>query len=144
MFIDFINQNIIWFVAWAVLFNLVIFSFLRGGVSGANFVSALELPSLQRGGKSIVIDVNKPDQFSASHIPSAINIPVEDIDDTNKELLKSKSKTVILTCQTGSRSQSAAKKLVSMGFTNVNILRGGLIAWTKENLPVASAQTNKN
>ncbi|GAA6136766.1 hypothetical protein NBRC116583_05130 [Arenicella sp. 4NH20-0111] len=144
MFIDFINQNIIWFVAWAVLFNLVIFSFLRGGVSGANFVSALELPALQRGGKSIVIDVNKPDQFSVSHIPKSINVPLEDFEDSNKDLLKSKDKTVILTCHTGGRSQSAAKKLVAMGFSNVNILRGGLIAWTKENLPVASIQPNKN
>ena len=113
-------------------------SFLRGGVAGANQVSPLEMPALQRGGKYIVIDVDKPDVFASSHIPKAVNIPLEDINDGHKELLKSKDKTVILTCQTGGRSQSAAKKLVGLGFSNVNILRGGLMAWTKENLPTSS------
>ena len=138
MFVDFINQNIFWFIAWAISFNLVVMSFLRGGVAGANQVSPLEMPALQRGGKYIVIDVDKPDVFASSHIPKAVNIPLEDINDGHKELLKSKDKTVILTCQTGGRSQSAAKKLVGLGFSNVNILRGGLMAWTKENLPTSS------
>ena len=138
MFVDFINQNIFWFIAWAISFNLVVMSFLRGGVAGANQVSPLEMPALQRGGKYIVIDVDKPDVFANSHIPKAVNIPLEDINDGHKELLKSKDKTVILTCQTGGRSQSAAKKLVGLGFSNVNILRGGLMAWTKENLPTSS------
>ena len=141
MFVDFINQNIFWFIAWAFLLNLLILSYIRGGVTGAKQVSALEMPALQRGGKSIVIDVNKADVYANSHIPKAINIPLENIDDDNKELSKHKAKTVILTCQSGGRSQSAAKKLVAMGFDNVNILRGGLMAWTKENLPVSSSAT---
>lgn len=138
MFVDFINQNIFWFIAWVFLLNLVILSYIRGGVTGAKKVSVLEMPTLQRGGKSIVIDVNKADIFARSHIPKSINIPLEDINDENNELSKHKTKTVILTCQSGGRSQSAAKKLVSMGFDNVNILRGGLMAWTKENLPTNS------
>jgi len=143
MFIDFINQNIFWFIAWAVLFNLTLLSYVRGGVSGANQVSALEMPALQRGGKSVVIDVNKPELYAMSHIPSALNIPLEDIDENNTQLLKNKDKTVILSCQSGSRSQNAAKKLVALGFSNVNILRGGLMAWAKENLPTESTKTEK-
>ncbi len=142
MFIDFINQNIFWFIAWAVLFNLLVLSYLRGGVSGATQVSALEMPALQRGGKSVIIDVNKADQYATSHIPKAISVPLEDISEGNAQLLKHKDKTVIVTCQSGGRSQAAAKKLVALGFTNVNILRGGLMAWTKENLPTESAKTS--
>lgn len=142
MFVDFINQNIFWFIAWAVLFNLVVLSYIRGGVTGANHVSVLEMPALQRNGKSIVIDVNKSEQYASSHIPKAVNIPLEDISESNKELIKNKEKTVILSCQSGSRSQAAAKQLVALGFSNVNILRGGLMAWTKENLPTESANSN--
>jgi len=144
MFIDFINQNIIWFIAWAVLLNILIFSYMRGGVKGASHVSVLGMPALQRGGKSVVVDVNKPEHFALSHIPKATNIPLESINNDNSKLLKLKEKTVILTCQSGNRSQSAAKKLVDLGFQDVNVLRGGILAWTKENLPVASAQTNTN
>lgn len=140
MFVDFINQNIIWFIAWAVLLNLLIFSYLRGGIKGASLVSALEMPALQRGNKSVVLDVNKPEHFALSHIPQSTNIPLEEINDDNAKILKLKEKTVILTCQTGSRSQTAAKKLVALGFSDVNVLRGGIMAWTKENLPVSSTQ----
>ncbi len=140
MFIDFINQNFYWVIAWAILFNLLVMSYLRGSVAGANQVSALEMPALQRGGKSIVIDVNKAELFSTSHIPNAVNIPLEDINDSNKELLKNKDKTVILSCQSGGRSQTAAKQLVNLGFSNVHVLKGGLIAWAKENLPTTSSK----
>ncbi len=142
MFVDFINQNILWFIAWAVLFNLLVFSYIRGSVSGANQVSALEMPALQRSGKSIIIDVNKAEHYAVSHIPQAINIPLEDIGNDNSALLKHKDKTVILACQSGSRSQNAAKKLIALGFSNINILRGGLMAWTKENLPIESTKNN--
>lgn len=144
MFVDFINQNIVWFIAWAVLFNLLVFSYIRGGISGANQVSVLEMPALQRSGKSVIIDVNKPEQYALSHIPQALNIPLEDIGDDNSALLKHKDKTVILACQSGGRSQTAAKQLVALGFSKVNILRGGLMAWTKENLPVESSKENNS
>lgn len=139
MFVDFVNQNIFWFIAWAILFNLVILSYIRGSVSGAKQVSALEMPALQRGGKSIVIDVNKADQYALSHISKSVNIPLEEINDSNKPLLKYKNKTVILCCQSGGRSQSAAKQLLALGFSNVTILKGGLMAWTKENLPTVTS-----
>lgn len=142
MFVDFIYQNIIWFIVWAVLLNLLIISYVKGGVSGAKQVSVLEMPALQRGNKSIVIDVNKAEHYALAHIPGAINIPLEDVNEDNQQLVKNKNKTVILTCQSGGRSQSAARKLVAMGFENVNILNGGIMAWTKENLPTANQKSD--
>jgi rhodanese-related sulfurtransferase len=140
MFVEFFNQNIWWFVALALVFNLLILSYIRGGVKGARTVSALEMPALQRKGKSIVLDVNKPDHFAASHIPNSANFPLEELNSDNSALMKHKNKTAIVVCQTGSRSNKAARQLLDMGFANVNILRGGLISWTKENLPVVSSK----
>lgn len=139
MFTDFFSQNIIWFGALAVFVFLLAFSFIQGQVKGAKMVSALELPQLQRGGKSVIIDVNAEKDFSISHIPDAQNFPLELIDSNNSGLLKHKDKTAIVVCQTGSRSIKAAKSLVSLGFQDVHILRGGLFSWTKENLPVTAS-----
>lgn len=139
MFLEFVNENLWLFVILAIVFNLLVWSMLQGVVQGASMVSALEMPALQRKGKSVIVDVNKVDDFSRSHIPNASNFPLENIAADNSELLKHKEKTVILVCQTGSRSAKAAKTLVSLGFSNVNILRGGLLAWSKENLPLKSA-----
>jgi len=141
MFIEFVNQNIWWFVAFGLVFNLLLMSIMQGNVAGANTVSALEMPQLQRDKKSLVIDVNAADHFANQHIPKSLNFPLENLNADNKELLKHKDKTTILVCQTGSLSTKAAKKLIALGFSNVNILRGGLVGWTKENLPVTSTQT---
>lgn len=139
MFIEFVNQNIWWFLAFGLVFNLWLFSFMQGRVNGANMVSALELPALQRTGKSVIIDVSKADHYVASHIPNSLNFPVEEINSDNKALLKHKNSTTIVVCQTGSRSNTAAKQLVEAGFSNINVLRGGMAAWTKENLPTTNS-----
>jgi len=136
MFEEFINQNLLWFGALALISVLLILSYLQGAVAGVKTVSVLEMPMLQRKGKSALIDVNKAEHFAAEHIPNSLNIPLEDINADNTALLKHKDKTTIVVCQTGSRSTKAAKLLTGLGFTNVNVLNGGLVSWTKENLPV--------
>lgn len=138
MFLEFVNQNIWWFVALVVVFNLLLWSILQSSVPGANTVSALEMPGLQRKGKSIIVDVSKTDEFARAHIPKSVNYPLEDLDTKDKTLQKFKDSTVILVCQTGTRSAKAAKKLLASGFSNVNLIRGGLASWNKENLPLDS------
>lgn len=140
MFIEFVNENIWLFLALAVVANLLVWSIMQSNVAGANMVSALEMPSLQRKGKFVLLDVNKSEAFNMAHIPDAINMPLESFDTKHKNIAKHKDNAVILSCQNGSRSIKAAKLLIKAGFSNVNILRGGLISWTKENLPTTSEQ----
>lgn len=140
MFIEFLNQNIWAVLAFAIVFNLLLMSIMQGQVKGANMVSALEMPQLQRTGKSVVIDVNTEAQFASQHIPNSVNIPLEKLSADNKDLLKHKNSTAILVCQSGNKSTKAAKKLLELGFDKVNILRGGLMNWTKENLPTNSVK----
>lgn len=141
MFIEFVNENIWLFLGLAVIINLLVWTSLKNVVSGANTVSPLEMPALQRKGKSVIIDVNKSDDFNSSHIPKSKNFPLEDLNSDNKELLKHKSSTIIISCQTGSRSINAAKQLLNIGFNDVHILRGGLVSWSKENLPLTSTKS---
>ena len=139
MFSEFIAQNLLLVAAFVVVFNLWLWSFVAGNIKGVSSVSALELPSLQRNGKSVIIDVNNESLFAASHIPDAINVPLNTINVDNTELLKHKDKTAILVCQSGTQSTKAARELVKLGFTDLHILRGGLMNWTKENLPVSTS-----
>jgi len=136
MFVEFFNQNIWLFVIFVVVFNLLILSIIQGRVKGAKMISALEMPRLQRNDDSVIIDVNTAKDFAGSHIPESLNIQLDELNADNKNLLKHKDDTVIIVCQVGSRSAKAAKKLLELGFSNVNILSGGLVSWTKENLPV--------
>ena len=140
MFGEFVTQNIIWVGAFVIVANLLILSLLSGKVKGVSSISALSLPQLQRGGKSIILDVCEKTEFARSHIPDSINHPLSSINAENKSLMKFKDKTTIIICQSGTRSNKAAKKLVGLGFTDLHVLSGGLTAWTKENLPVITSK----
>jgi rhodanese-related sulfurtransferase len=50
---------------------------------------------------------------------------------------KSKNRTVVVVCQTGARSDKAAKQLAAAGFEDVWSLDGGVAAWQAAGLPLA-------
>jgi rhodanese-related sulfurtransferase len=137
MFQEFLSENIIWVIAFIVVANMLIFSFFQGKPKGVKDVGVLELPQLQRDGNSVIIDVCEPAEFNKGHIPNAVNYPVKSLEGSNKNLMKLKNKTVILACATGSRSSKAAKILKTLGFENLHVLKGGMMSWNKENLPIS-------
>lgn len=76
-----------------------------------------------------ILDVRRPDEFSAGHLPNALNINV--LDSSFEQLCQSKlskEKGVAVYCRSGRRSKVAAEKLVRMGFT-VKELDGGFLSW---------------
>lgn len=139
MFTDFLSENILWVGGFIVLANLLAFSFFQDRVKGVGSIGALELPRLQRGGNYTILDVNGADTYGSSHIPDAINFPMESLNADNAALVKLKDKTTIIVCQTGGKSNKAAKLLLGLGFSDLHVLRGGLMGWTKENLPVTAS-----
>jgi phage shock protein E len=75
------------------------------------------LAHLNRG--ALVIDVRTPAEFSAGHLPSAINLPLDQIETALPRRLKNKSQVLLLHCQSGMRSGVAKKKLNALGYSNV-------------------------
>lgn len=80
-------------------------------------------------GEYIIVDVRRADEFSAGHIPGAINIANEDIIDTEPAGLPDKNQTIYVYCRSGNRSKQASAKLAAMGYTDI-IEFGGIIDWT--------------
>jgi phage shock protein E len=68
---------------------------------------------------ALVIDVRTPAEFSAGHLPNAINIPLAQIESGSPLPLKDKNQVFLLHCQGGVRSAKATKLLSGMGYTNV-------------------------
>ena len=56
--------------------------------------------------------------------------------DRMPELMAFRDEPVILVCRTHKMSSSAAGKLVAAGFTNLRVLRGGMVRWNEHHLPV--------
>ena len=80
-------------------------------------------------GDYIILDVRREDEFAEGHIPGAINVPNEGIQDTEPSELPDKNQTIYVYCRSGNRSKQAASKLATMGYNNI-IEFGGIMDWT--------------
>ena len=79
----------------------------------------------------IILDVRRPDEFAAGHIPNAINVPNETIDTAEIPELPKKDQLIMVYCRSGRRSKEAAEKLVKLGYTNI-VEFGGILDWKGE------------
>ncbi len=106
--------------------------------STANRASTLQVTQLINRGKSVVVDVRTAEEFAKGHLRDAKNIPLADLATRIGELDKSKSKQVIVVCQSGNRADKAVKQFLGAGFTEVVSLEGGMTAWQAASLPTVS------
>lgn len=82
-------------------------------------------------GKVQLVDVRTRAEFVSGHIKGARNIDFFQGSAFEAAFLKmKKDKPIYLYCQSGNRSQKAARKLVEMGFAEVYDLRGGYRTWS--------------
>ena len=79
----------------------------------------------------IILDVRRPDEYAAGHIPNAINVPNESIGTSDIPELPDKNQLIMVYCRSGRRSKEAAEKLVKLGYTNI-VEFGGIIDWKGE------------
>ena len=79
----------------------------------------------------IILDVRRPDEFAAGHIPNAINVPNETIGAAEISELPDKNQLILVYCRSGRRSKEAAEKLVKLGYTNI-VEFGGILDYTGE------------
>lgn len=97
-------------------------------------ISLSELRSLPQ--EFYLVDVLPRSYFRHSHLPGAINLPVDDIADSATQVLPDKSALIVVYCQ--NYSCAAAEKAVSllqdMGYENVRDFKGGKDEWRAANL----------
>ena len=79
----------------------------------------------------IILDVRRPDEFAAGHIPNAINVPNESIGTDEIPELTNKDQLIMVYCRSGRRSKEASAKLVKLGYTNI-VEFGGILDWKGE------------
>ena len=79
----------------------------------------------------IILDVRRPDEYAAGHIPNAVNVANESIGTSEIAELPDKNQLILVYCRSGRRSKEAAEKLVKLGYTNV-VEFGGILDWKGE------------
>lgn len=84
-----------------------------------------------------LLDVRTPDEFSAGHIPGAVNIPYDQVAARLGEIPKGDE--VVLYCHSGRRAGLAAEVLAANGYTKLAHLQGDMQGWQSAGRPVEAA-----
>jgi sulfur-carrier protein adenylyltransferase/sulfurtransferase len=94
-------------------------------------LTATEVSTLlkERAGQASVVDVREPREFSAAHLPGAMNIPVGELHSRMGSLPKGR---VVFVCRSGARSLTAAALASRAGVEDIAHLEGGLLAWARD------------
>lgn len=90
-------------------------------------VTPTELSTMLESKDFVLVNVHIP---FAGNIPGTdVAIPYNEIEPNLSQLPADKTAKIVLYCSSGRMSESAAEELVSMGYTNVWNLKGGMVDW---------------
>lgn len=78
----------------------------------------------------VLVDVRTDEEYQEGHIPGAIHIPHDQMEDRYHELTPYKEQNILLICRSGRRSVIAANVLSKEGFHRLFNLKGGMLEWT--------------
>jgi rhodanese-related sulfurtransferase len=113
----------------------VVFNELRLRMAGATHVSVADAVRLINKG-ALVVDVRKPEAFATGHIVNARNVALDKLQQGDDAIGKKKDKILLTVCDTGASAGRAAGALRQAGYENAFSIKGGLLGWRAENLPV--------
>jgi rhodanese-related sulfurtransferase len=134
-FVDFLRQNYLLVGVALASGAMLVWPYVRRATGGP-WVSPPQATLLINRDDALVVDVREPAEYGAGHVLGAKNLPLARVATSGADLAKRKEKPVIVYCETGNRSTSAAAALRKLGFTRVFSLSGGMKAWREAGLPV--------
>ena len=84
---------------------------------------------------AIILDARETAEYKVSHIKNAIHVGYSDFNIASlKNQVKNTSKTIVIYCSVGIRSENIGEQLIKAGYTNVYNLFGGIFEWKNNDL----------
>ncbi|NLW05931.1 MAG: rhodanese-like domain-containing protein [Pseudomonadaceae bacterium] len=131
--IEFSINNPMLVSAFVLLLALIAFNESR---TTGNSVNVPETVRLMNRDEAITLDIRDRKNFTQGHIAGSVNIPTANLDTRIQELDKHKNKKIIVVCNTGSSTGIAIAKLQKAGFEQVLRLKGGIMQWQSDSMPM--------
>ena len=85
-----------------------------------------------------VIDVREQHEWDEAHLEQAIHVPQGEVVERIDEIAPDRSEHLILHCRTDNRSARVAQVLAELGYENLDVIEGGIVAWTEAGYPVVA------
>ena len=104
----------------------------------------VEMVDLERARDEIeagtkLIDVREQNEWDESHIEVAEHVPMGELVARLDEVAPDTSERLLLHCRTDNRSAKMAAELASLGYEDVGVVEGGIVAWEDAGLPTVNA-----
>lgn len=90
---------------------------------------------IEAGTAPLVLDVRTPQEYEAGHIPGAVLIPHDQLASRIGELAGHENDEIVVHCKSGRRAAMAEEVLRGAGFTQVEDLKGHMLAWQEGGYP---------
>jgi rhodanese-related sulfurtransferase len=85
----------------------------------------------------VLLDVRTPKEFDAERIAGAVIVDYNSPSFRDKIAKLDRSKSYLVYCRTGNRTNGAVKVMRELGFPNVSVFPGGITKWKEAGYPTA-------
>jgi sulfur-carrier protein adenylyltransferase/sulfurtransferase len=86
-----------------------------------------------------LIDVREQHEWDESHLEAAQHVPMDELVARLDEVAPDTSARLLLHCRTDNRSAQMATELASLGYADIGVMEGGIVAWENAGLPTVNA-----
>lgn len=101
---------------------------------------------LEGSDRPLIVDVREADEFGTMHIEGSLHVPrgilesacEYNYEDTVRELVEARARTVVVVCRSGNRSALAAWTMQLLGYRKVSSMKTGLRGWNDYELPLVN------
>lgn len=124
-------------LVWVGLLIALIMNIVKSATAAYKEINVNQVTHLINRENGVVVDIRTNDEYKKGHITDSLHILPSDIKAGSFGSLENhKSSPIIVVCKTGQTAQESANLLAKAGFTNVNLLKNGLMAWNEASLPL--------
>lgn len=100
-------------------------------------VSAADVKAaIDKKEKAVFLDVRDPNEYSAGHLPGAINVSRGTLEINIWNKVPDQNAKIYVYCKTSARSALATKTLNDLGYKNAVLMNAPFEDWIKANYPV--------
>ncbi|MDN4502446.1 rhodanese-like domain-containing protein [Alteromonadaceae bacterium BrNp21-10] len=137
-FIEFIGNHYLLAGGWVVLFFAILFTFISAKFSTIKELGTHEATLLMNKQDALVLDIRSAADFKKGHILGSKSLKSELVNKADFTTLeKYKNTPIIVVCAMGMTAKKTASQMLKAGFTQVNVLKGGIGSWQGANLPIS-------
>jgi rhodanese-related sulfurtransferase len=133
---EFASNHLLLVLALFAIITMLIGTEIQSRISGIRELGPSEAIRMINHDNAVMVDLREDKDYREGHIVNALHLPADPANHPGK-FDHYRDKPIIVYCQRGQRSGAYCGKLRKLGFESVYNLKGGLLAWQKEALPLS-------